>query len=140
MKCTFVHVAAYTRIKSDASDNSKARQAAINTIIICLTSILICVGPCFVLTFISKRRQEQLRQKVIEGEKECDNGPPPQIKLYTDGLRRNSVGPRVSAESQSILLSLKSFKRSTSSSAGSIYSLNGDFFFKQEKIGNLFYV
>lgn len=99
---------------------------------------MFCIGPCFALTFISKWRQEQLKQKVIEDEKEFDNYPP-QIKLYHDDSKSNLFGHRASAESQSILLSLKNFKRSTSSSAGSIYSLNGDFYFKQEKIGVYIY-
>jgi len=138
-------IATYTKISNDVSDH-ETRQAAVNTIIVCLTSILICIGPCFVLTFISKWRQEQLKQKVIEDEKECDNGPP-QLKLNNGGSKLNLFklingdsklnlfGHRPSAESQTILLSLRNFKKSTSSSAGSIYSLNGDFCFKQEKIG-----
>lgn len=108
-------------------------------------SILVCVGPCFILTFITKWRQEQLRQKVIEDEKECDNGPPQfkinngnsrlnLFKLYNGDSKLNLFGHRASVESQAILLNLKN----SSSSAGSIYSLNGDFFFKQEKIGKLF--
>ena len=132
----YVNVASYTRVNTDDSDRSEARQAAINTIIVCLTSILICVGPCFVLTFISKWRQEQLRQKIIEGERENDNGAP-SIKLYNDPSKINLFNQRPSADSQAVLLSLKNFKRSTSSSAGSIFSISGEFCFKQERIGRL---
>ena len=127
------NVASYTKVNTDDSDQSEARQAAINTIIVCLTSILVCVGPCFVLTFISKWRQDQLRQKIIEGERENDNGPPLK-KLYSDYSKIN-FSQRPSVDSQKALLSLKNFKRSTSSSAGSIYSISGEFCFKQEKIG-----
>ena len=133
-----IYVATYTESKIDVSGDSEARQAAVNTIIVCLTSILLCIGPCLVLTFISKWRQEQLRQKIIEEERECDKGPP-QIKLYNNNSKLNLFsGQRTSADSQAILLSLKNFKRSTSSSSGSIFSLNGEFCFKQEKIGRLF--
>ena len=133
-----MYAAAYTARKIDVSSNSEARQAAVNTIIVCLTSILVCIGPCLVLTFISKWRQEQLRQKIIEEERENDNGLP-QAKLYSGNSKLNFFsGQRASVDSQAMLLSLKNFKRSTSSSVGSIYSLNGEFCFKQEKIGRLF--
>ena len=133
-----MYVATYTEIKIDVSGDSEARQAAVNTIIVCLTSILLCIGPCLVLTFVSKWRQEQLRQKIIEEEREYDKGPP-QMKLYNNNSKLNLFsGQRTSADSQAILLSLKNFKRSTSSSAGSIFSLNGEFCFKQEKIGRFF--
>lgn len=90
------------------------------------------------LTFVSKWRQEQLKQKIIEEEREYDKGPP-QLKLYSNNSKLNLFsGQSASTDSQSILLSLKNLKRSTSSSAGSIFSLNGEYCFKQEKIGRLF--
>lgn len=129
----YVHVAGYNEINTDASDKSIAKQAAVNTIIVCLTSILVCIGPCFVLTFISKWRQEQVKQKQIEGEKERTVRS---VKTYRNQSRLHSISYRYSAESQSILSSLKNFKRSTTStSAGSIFSMSAEFCFKQEKIG-----
>ena len=69
----------------------------------------------------------------MEDERECDN----RLKLYSGSSKLNLFGGQraASVESQSMLLSLKNFTRSTSSSAGSIYSLSGEFCFKQEKIG-----
>ena len=77
----------------------------------------------------------------MEDERECDNRPF-QVKLYGGNSKLNLFGGQraASIESQSMLLSLKNFTRSTSSSAGSIYSLSGEFYFKQEKIGIAAYI
>jgi len=120
-------IATHTTPNNDDDEDAKVRQAAVNTIIVCLLSILICVGPCFVLTFIGKYRQEQLRQKIIEEEKECTTtnvlGPP---KVYREQSRH--VLERNTTDS---LL----FPKNSSSSVGSIYSIGGDYCFKQELLG-----
>jgi len=121
-------IATHTTPNNDDDEDAKVRQAAVNTIIVCLLSIFICVGPCFVLTFIGKYRQEQLRQKIIEEEKECTTtnvlGPP---KVYREQSRQ--VLERNATEGSLL------FPKNSSSSVGSIYSIGGEYCFKQELLG-----
>ncbi|XP_065891444.1 myoblast growth factor receptor egl-15-like [Dysidea avara] len=126
-----LHIAStHTTVNNDDDEDAKVRQAAVNTIIVCLLSILICVGPCFVLTFIGKYRQEQLRQKIIEEEKECTTtnvlGPP--TKVYREQSRQ--AFERNFSETTLIL------PKNSTSSVGSIYSLGGEHCFKLELLAH----
>jgi len=122
-------IATHTTLSNDDDEDAEVRQAAVNTIIVCLLSILICVGPCFVLTFIGKYRQEQLRQKIIEEEKECTTTNVLQLgpsKLYRE-QPRHVLDKNCS---EAVLV-----PKNSTSSVGSIYSIGGEHCFKQEFLG-----
>ena len=124
---SLLSIATHTALNSNNKD-AQVRQAAINTIIVCLLSILICVGPCFVLTFIGKYRQEQLKQKIIEEERETTNNALGPCKMHRESSRPTFER---NATETSFLFPPKN----SSSSAGSIYSIGGDYCFKQELLG-----